>query len=137
VLPLVRKGVLPLVSTARSVFKMVVEGLTVSCHENFTVLLSFHYFYHTLHHNLNLDSTLSPSIILQCLTQIKMADNIVTKEPLDNPFYVRPLHAKLGIVINILNILQQPSVQTVLNYLNIKNISPPYFRTSVPSSRST
>ena len=30
---------------------MVVEGLIVLCHENFTVLLSFHYSYHTLHHN--------------------------------------------------------------------------------------
>jgi hypothetical protein len=66
-----------------------------------------------------------------------MADNIVTKEPLDNPFYVHPLHAKLRTVINILNILQQPSAQRVLNYINIMNISLTYFGTSVPSSRST
>jgi hypothetical protein len=54
--------------------------------------------------------------MLQCLTHIKMADNIVPKEPLDNPFYVHPLHAKVRIVINVLNILHKPRARTELNY---------------------
>jgi hypothetical protein len=87
---------------------MVVEGLIVSCHENFTVLLSFHYSYHTLHHNLYLDGMLFPFIILQCLRQIKMADNVIIKELLNNPLYVHPLRSKLRLVINVLNILHKP-----------------------------
>jgi hypothetical protein len=66
-----------------------------------------------------------------------MADSIVTEEPLDNPFYVHLLHAKLRIVINVLNILHKPRARTELNYVKIKNISPTFFRTSVPCSRST
>ena len=66
-----------------------------------------------------------------------MADNIVTKEPLDNPFYMHLLHAKLRTVTNALNILLKPRARTELNYVNIKNISLIFFGTSVPPSRST
>jgi len=51
-----------------------------------------------------------------------MADTTVSKELLANPFYVHPLHDKLRIVINVLNIEHKPRARTELNYVNIKNI---------------
>ena len=112
---------LSLISTAWSVFKMVVEGLRVSCHENLLccypfIILTIHYIKLVFRYNI-------VSIILQCLTHFKMADNTVSKEPLHNPFYVHPLHDKLRIVINVLNIFHKPRARMEFNYVNIKNIS--------------
>jgi hypothetical protein len=64
-------------------------------HENFIVLLSCHYFllYCTSHSYL--DGMLSVSIILQRLKPIRMAENVVIRELLDNPFFVLLSHDKL------------------------------------------
>jgi len=70
------------------------------------------------------------------LRLIKMAENIVIKELLDNPFSVHPLHTKLRRVISVLNLLHQPTAPYHM-CISTKDISPTCFGTGVPSSGST
>jgi hypothetical protein len=89
------EGVLPVLSTAfQDCSRSLVCRATglLSCYYPFSYFL----LYFTSHSYLS--CTLSLSIILQCLRLIKLAENIVIKEQLDNPFSVRPIHDKVWIV---------------------------------------
>jgi len=78
---------------------------------------------------------LSPTFY-SVLRPIKMAENIVIKEPLDSPFSVHPIHTKLRLVISVLNLLHQPNAPYHMQ-ISTKDISPTCFGTGVPSSGST
>ena len=105
------------------------------CHENSIMLLAFHYFLLHFTSSSYLDSMLSPSFY-SVLRPIKMVENTVIKELLDSPFSVHPLHAKLRIVINVLNLLHQPTAPYHM-HIGTRDISPTCFGTGIPSSGST
>jgi hypothetical protein len=69
----------------------------VSREEHFVVLLSFHCFLLYFTSYSYLDSMLSPSFY-SVLRPIKMAENMIIQELLNNPFSVCPFHNKLRIV---------------------------------------
>jgi len=79
---------------------------------------------------------MSSPLFYSVLRLIKMAENIVIKELLDNPFSVHPLHTKLRRVISVLNLLHQPTAPYDM-CISTKDISPTCFGTGVPSSGST
>jgi len=78
---------------------------------------------------------LSPSFY-SALRLIKMAENIVIKKLLDNPFSVHPLHTKLRRVISVINLLHQPAAPCHM-CISTKDITPTCFSTGLPSSGST
>jgi hypothetical protein len=65
-----------------------------------------------------------------------MAENIVIKKLLDNPFSVHPLHTKLRRVISVINLLHQPTAPCHM-CISTKDITPTCFSTGLPSSGST
>ena len=105
------------------------------CHENSIMLFSLHYFLLYFKPYSYLDSMLSPSFY-RILRPIKIAENTVIKELLDNPFSVHPLYATLRTVISVGNLLHQP-IAPYHMCVSTKDISPTCFGISVPSLRST